>query len=393
MNRTLTLVLLGALGMPAGATAQTQGRFQTGVVSWTPTITLRDAGVDSNVYDEPTNPRRDHSAVIGPQVEAMARLAVADVKFGGGVDFVYFHRFTSERSVNGRGNVRAELRMSRIRPFVGGAFLDSRERVNSEIDVRARRSDRDVSAGIGVEVTPRGVLEVGGTFNQSTFRQGETFRGVDLAHRLNRRNTGGTLRFRYDVTSLTRFFVEGAASRDRFTLSPVYDVDNVMGRVGVEFAPDAVLKGKATVGYHRIDAVGALAFGFKGVTAAVDLGYVLLQRTRFDVRIARDTSHSFESQPYFLHTSYGGEILHTLFGPIDVVGRGSWETLDYPGIIQRGLAPNRLEVTRYGGGVAIRAGARVHMAINYELIERAGDLFPDRRYDRSRLYTNITYGF
>ncbi|MGH9349719.1 MAG: outer membrane beta-barrel protein [Vicinamibacterales bacterium] len=393
MTRSLAIALLAAVALPGAAAAQPEGRFRTGALAWTPTLTLRDAGVDTNVYDEATNPKRDHSAVLSPQVEGLLRLSMMDVRFGGGADFVYFQRYTSERSVNTRANVRLELRGSRLRPFARAAFLDSRERVNSEIDVRARRADRDLAAGAGIELTPRGLLQIGGSVNQSTFRQGEAFRGVDLAHRMNRQSAGGTLRFRYEVTPLTGFILEGEASRDRFRLSPGYDADNLTARAGFEFEPDAVLKGRATVGFHRITPLGTVAFGFEGVTAGVELGYVLLQRTRVDVRIARDTSHSFEAQPYFLHTLYGGEILHTLVGPVDLIGRATWETLAYPGIAERALPAERLEVTRYGGAIAIRPGMRVHVTLNYELTERRGDLRPDRHYDRRRLYTNVTYGF
>lgn len=391
MKRTVLLLLTLAV-TPGVAAAQSDGRFHSGVLSWTPTITLRDAGVDTNVYDEASNPRRDHSAVFSPQVEGVLRFANADVRLGGSADFVYFRRFTSERSINGRGNGRIDFRLTRIKPFVGGGFVDARERVNSEIDVRARRTDRVLTAGAAIELTSRGALEVAGSFDSSAIRQGEMFRGVDLARRLNRESTAGSLKFKYAVTPLTRVIVEGSASRDRFTQSPEYDADNVGGRVGFEFEPDAVIKGRATVGFHRIEPVGSLAFAFEGVTAAVELGYVLLGRTRFDARIARDTSSSFEAQPYFLQTIYGGEILHNLVGPVDVIGRGSWETLDYPGIPERFLPEDQLKVTRYGGGVAIRPGERVRLTLNYEVIDRAAQQ-TDRTYDRRRLYTAVTYGF
>jgi len=393
MNRSLVVAVFALLALVADAGAQTDGRFRTGVVTWTPTLTLRDAGIDSNVYDEPIDPKEDRSAVFSPRIEGVAGLTAADVQFSGNVDFVYFQRYASERSVNHRGSVRVNLRGSRLRPFAAGSFLNSRERVNSEIDVRARRSDREASAGVAVQVTPRGVVEVGGTFNQSTFRQGEVFRGVDLAQRLNRESVAGDLRFLYELTSLTRLVFGATASRDHFTLSPAYDADNLRATAGVEFQPYALLKGRATVGYHQIKPRGDLGFGFDGVSASVELGYVLLQRTRFDVRVARDASYSFEAQPYFLQTLYGVEILHALFERLDVFASAAWETLDYPGIPERLLAANTLDVTRYGGGIAVRAAERIRVTLNYDIAERTGQLIPDRRYERRRLYTTITYGF
>jgi hypothetical protein len=388
----IVLVLLALAATPGVVRAQSDGRFHSGVLSWTPTITLRDAGVDTNVYDEASDPKRDHSAVFSPQVDSVIALANADLRLGGSADFVYFQRYTSERSINGRVNGRVDFKLTRIKPFVAGGYSNSRERLNSEIDVRARRTDRVVTVGANIEVTPRGVFEIAGSFDSSTIRQGEVFLGVDLARRLNRESTGGAVRFKYALTPLTRLIAEGTASRDRFTLSPDYDADNMGGRIGFEFEPDAVIKGRALVGFHRIEPVGNLAFGFEGVSAAVELGYVLLARTRFDLRVARDTSASIESQPYFLQTIYGGEVLHNLVGPIDVIGRGSWETLDYPGIPERFLPEDQLKVTRYGGGLAIRPGDHVRLTLNYEIIDRDAQQ-TDRTYDRRRLYTSVTYEF
>jgi hypothetical protein len=393
MKTTCAFTLVAAIAMSSSAAAQTDSRFHTGVLSWTPTLSLRDAGIDSNVYDEATNPKRDASAVLSPQVTGALGLTAADVQFGGSVDFVYFRRYATERAVNSRANVRMLLRGSRVRPYVSSSFLNARERVNSEIDVRARRQDHEVGTGLGIRLTPRATLDVGGSYTGSTFRQGEVFRGVELAERLNRRGLGGTARLSYEVTSLTRFLVEAATSRDRFTLSPAYDANNLRGTVGFEFQPDALLKGRATIGFHQIDPIGGLAFGYEGVSAAVELGYVLLQRTRFDVRVTRDTGYSFEAQPYYLQSMYGGEVLHTLLQRIDVFAVASWETLDYPGIPERLLTAHSVDVTRYGGGVAIRAAARVRMTIHYDHTDRKAPLLPERSYDRQRVYTTLTYGF
>jgi len=395
MKRSCAFTFVAALAMSGVAAGQTrtEGRFHTGVLSWTPTLSLRDAGLDTNVYEEAANPKRDHVAVFSPRVDGLLRLTSADVRFGGTADFVYYQRYTSERSINTRTTVGVDLRAWRVRPFGRGSFLDSRERVNSEIDVRARRSDRELGGGFGIQLTPRGVLEVAGTFNQSTFRQGETFRGVDLARRLNRETFGSNVRFVYELTPLTQFVVEGAGSQDRFTLSPEYDANSMRASAGVRFEPDALLNGHAIVGFRRIDPIGARAFGYEGITAAIELGYVLLQRTRFDVKIGRDTSYSFQSQPYFLQTTYGGQVLHNLVGAVDVFGLASWETLDYPGLEEVDLPTDSLAITKYGGGVAIRPGDRIRVTVNYEHTERTSAFVLDRNYDRHRLYTNITYGF
>jgi len=393
MNRTLTFAFLTFALFARVAAAQTEGRFQTGNVSWTPLLTLRDAGVDTNVYDEAADPKRDNLAIFSPQVDGTMTLGLGDVKFGGGADFVYFHRYTSERSINGRGTARLDLRFMRLKPFVSGGFLDSRDRLNSEIDSRSRRHDREAGAGLGLQVTSRATLEAAGRFKTSRYDEGETFLGIDLAQRLNRKTASASLGLRYEVTPLTQLVFEGAASQDRFTLSPSYDVDNLRFQAGVEFQPDAIISGRASFGIHRMEPRGVLAEGFNGATASVNISYVLLGRTRFNVQVARDTNFSVGEQPYFLQTIYGGDVLHNLAGPIDVIARASHETLDYPGIVDRGLAAYATRVRVYGGALAIRMGERSRITFNYETTDRLATQIPSIGYDRQRVYTTITYGF
>ncbi len=386
----LTLAAFAALNVP---TAQAQGRFQTGNLSWTPVITLRDAGLDTNVFDEPTDAKRDHLAVVSPEADGALELGSATVTMAGAAEFVYFRRYTDERSINRRGSARIDVPLSRIRPFGGIAYEATRERQNSEIDVRAWRTSREVTAGLGVNLTSRATLEVGGRRIDARFEAGEVFRNVQLATRLNRDTTGAVARFRYTVTPLTTFTVEADASRDKFLLSPQYDNENVRAEAGFIFSPDAIFKGRALVGYHKVNPRGTAAIGYEGLIASVDVGYVLMGRTRFDVRFSRDTSYSLEAQPFFLQTTYGGEILHNLFGPVDVIARASRETLDYDSLPELLVAAQSLNVNRYGGAISIRAAERMRLSINYDFTERLGDLLPDREYERKRLYTTVTYGF
>src|SRR5262249_55904335 len=55
--RASSILLLAVLAIASGARAQEpekDGRFITGPLAWTPTFELRDAGIDSNVFNTPT---------------------------------------------------------------------------------------------------------------------------------------------------------------------------------------------------------------------------------------------------------------------------------------------------------------------------------------------------
>src|SRR4051812_2284439 len=56
MIRFPSRIFLASAALLVGLVGETlaQERFQTGPVAWTPVITLRDAGVDTNMFDEPS---------------------------------------------------------------------------------------------------------------------------------------------------------------------------------------------------------------------------------------------------------------------------------------------------------------------------------------------------
>src|SRR3989442_9042898 len=149
------LIATGALLVALVAEADAQDRFQTGPVAWTPVITLREAGVDTNMFDEPSNPKRDTTAVVSPQVTATITLATMRLTTAGAADFVYFERYTSERGINGRGTARLDVPWSRLRPFVEAGYLSSRDRQGPEIDAPARRSQGDLRPGLCGQLSRR----------------------------------------------------------------------------------------------------------------------------------------------------------------------------------------------------------------------------------------------
>lgn len=393
MTRSVCRVLIatGALLVALVAEADAQDRFQTGPVTWTPVITLREAGVDTNMFDEPSNPKRDTTAVVSPQVTATVTLATMRLTTAGAADFVYFERYTSERGVNGRGTARLDVPLSRFRPFVEAGYLSSRDRQNPEIDTRARRLQRDVSAGLGVQVTGRGLVEVSAHVSDARFARDERFRDVNLAERLNHESRGATATLRYVLTPLTQAVIDAGYLEDRFLLRPAQNTENLRTNIGFEFAPDAIIRGRAVVGFRRITATGTEGLDTEGVTAAVDLTYVLLGRTRFGGRIARDRTYSIET-PHFLQTTYGLDVLHELFGPFDLTVLTARDRLDYPARLDQGSSGHVDFVWRYGGGFGIRGGDRFRIGFNFELTRRDSAI-PDRDFDRRRLFTTVSYGF
>jgi hypothetical protein len=71
-----------------------------------------------------------------------------------------YQRYASERSIGENVRGRLTARLSRIRPWVGGAALVSNDRTDPEIDERFKRTVAELGAGAGFEVSPIALVTV-----------------------------------------------------------------------------------------------------------------------------------------------------------------------------------------------------------------------------------------
>jgi hypothetical protein len=105
----LTAVWLGA---PTVALAQgplTEGfgdaepatfAFRLGPILATPGLTVREIGVDTNVFDEPVDPKRDYMATVSPDLQLFARLGLLRVTATSAADFTYYREYAEERAIS-----------------------------------------------------------------------------------------------------------------------------------------------------------------------------------------------------------------------------------------------------------------------------------------------------
>jgi hypothetical protein len=97
--RWAPFVLAAGLAFAAPAHAQTDPRdaedrpaLQLGPFEFRPRLAFKDIGLDDNVFNEPTNPKRDFTATISPDLEIATtpgRLKLANTS---ATDLVYFRR-------------------------------------------------------------------------------------------------------------------------------------------------------------------------------------------------------------------------------------------------------------------------------------------------------------
>lgn len=386
--------------MASGARAQEpvkDGRFITGPIAWTPTFELRDAGVDSNVFNTPTDAKEDRTASARSDVDSVLKLRLLRVRTIGSLQYNYFQRYASERALNRRVLTRLELPVARFTPNMTVSWGRMKERSNTEIDVRAPRTDFAYVGGLETRLTSKLSLIATAGQEKSTYDSGFTFRDLDVAGQLNRESTMATATARIALTPLTSLSIDGTAEHDDFPFRPAAATDSGSIDARFEFAADAVIRGSAKVGYHSMQpyyrqTARSSAAAFSGITSAIDLGYTVLGVTRFITHFSHDANYSlYVNQPYYVSTYGSLQILQRVFGPVDLDVRGSLETLDYPQT--EDVPAYRDTAQMLAGGLSIRVSRQAVLALLYDDSQRRSERGRGFEYQRRRIYTTITYGF
>lgn len=397
--RTVVLALT-TLSVPSTVLAQgsgNSGQFVSGPLVWTPTFQLQQAGVDSNVFNAPTDAKEDVVGNARAEVDSVLTLGLLQATTQGTAEYMYFERYTRERGVNAGVRSRMAFPVSRFSPDVTVAWAHMKERSTNEIDTRAPRTDFGYALGIQTAVTPRITVLATGGKQTSTYERGFTFRDIEIAQLLDRETLQATVTGRVTLTPLTEFATTASYGRDTFPFRAEAATDNVRVDAGLEFAPDAIISGRAAVGYHSMQPThggvsNTVAADFRGVTAAVDITYKLLELTRFTGHFGHDSNYSiYTNQPFYVSTAGGIEVLQALFGPVDLNVHGTREQLAYDAT---DLAAAHTDVAdTFGGGLSVRVAPQSTIALIYDHTQRRSSAGEQFGYERRRIYTTVTYGF
>lgn len=376
--------------LPEEPPAITQYRLGALVVN--PTFRVPEMGRDSNVFNTRLAPKEDYVVKVTPEVDYFADFGVWRLTARTGSSLTYYHRFASERSIAPQARGRVMARLSRFRPWVGGAAIHSADRPNAEIDARARRSDTEVGAGAHVEVTPVATVTVSAHQLGVRYAEGAEFRGELLSRELDRTTDMYTAALRLKATPLTTITVNGYTARDRFTTASARNTRSRGGEVEVHFAPEAIVRGRVAVGMKAHTPDDPTMTPYRGANARGGITAILLWRAIVGVNVARDVQYSFDRREgYYVDTAADFVYTQRIGGPFDVQARVARQHLDF-GVARRGSS--RAEVLNtYQAGLGYALENRSRVGFSYEHAARSGDSWSDRPFSRRRLFGSFTYEF
>jgi Putative beta-barrel porin 2 len=374
---------------PAGA------EMHLGPVTLRPRLDIREIGFDSNVFNEATDPKEDFTANFTPRLDVLAEPAWARIRYATYANFVYFQEFGDERSINVGNEGRFELILNRFRPYVSGMVANTRDRLNAEIDARAERRDWRLEAGTLVALTSRTSIVAALRHGSLEFDEDEVFNGVPLAATMNSDFDAFESGLRFALTPLTRLQVTGLYQRDRFDTALGRDSTTWRIVPTLEFAPDALISGRLTVGFTSFEPENSSIEGYRGLTTLGSLVWSM-DTTKLEGRLERDVHYSYELlQPYYLTT--GGQITLTqiIAGPLDVqlsAGRQRLEYRDNEAALDLSIGERADTIVTWSAGLGYRLGDTARIGINYEDASRDSPVLL-RTFDRHRIYGSLSYGF
>lgn len=372
-----------------------RARVQVGPVMLNPTIELTNLGVDSNVFNQPAGQEQsDFTFTLTPKSDLWMKIGRVWLTGTLREDILWYQKYTSERAGNTSSKVALLAPLNRVAFSVGASLANVQDRPGFEIDARSRRDERQVNGSAEFRALARTLIGAQGARQTVRFDQSATFLGSNLAVELNRVTTSGAISVRHELTPLTSLSFDVGRTEDRFDTSSLRDSNSTVAGFQVTFDPAALIRGSARFGYRNFEPVSPDVPGYQGATVAVNLAYVLLGTTKFDVTASRDVQYSFDvNQPYYLQSGLGASIAQQIFGPVDVVAGFSRYNLDYrerAGAVV-GVSGQNDKVRSYRGGMGYHLGRDLRVGVTIEKQQRFSDV-PSRAFNGLRIGASVTYG-
>lgn len=380
----------GPLTSTLTETEPTAGIFNLGSLKLAPGITINHIGVDSNVFNEASDPKEDFIASLKPDLSAFLRLRFLQLSAYGGGDLNWFRTYESENSSGYAARARMDVLLSRVFPFVGYGITKTRERASSEIDVRANNVQTEGSAGLGFRWSEMGSLYASVVTTRTEF-EAAFEDGTDLSETLNRDSEDYSVGLRTAVTPLTTLTLRAGYRRDLFDAVPERNADRRYLSGAFNFGPQAVFTGVATIGYEDYRPADPRVRSFRGVSASVALSYPLFEVARINFAYMRNLEYSFDvSEAYYKVNRYDLTFTQRLRGAIDAqISAGR----TYSNYGQSENSPARTDLYDVlNGSLGYNLRNRTRIGLNYGYFRRTSVL-PLNSFEGRKIFLSWTYAF
>ena len=363
-----------------------------GVLALDPRIGLTQLGVDTNVFNSASNPQTDFTFTVVPGTELWMRTGRGLLSIDAQLEYVYFHEFDTERSTNSFASAQYEFRFNRMRPYLSGSTLNTRQRPGYEIDVRARHYETDLHGGTDLRVASKSILRLDYRHLDYTFANDAVYQGEPLNEQLNRTLQAVEGSWRQRLTALTTWVTRVSRETERFHFDDFRNSDSLRFATGFELGRFALIRGSAFVGFRNLTpADGGSLPEFSGITADIDASYTAPTQTRINVAVDRDVQYSYEDlTPYYLQTGWTATLTQRIIGRWDIQVTGGRDRLAYEALLPSEARTDY--INRYGGGIGYALGDQLRAGFDIHSYNRTS-IDPGREYGVLRAGVSVTYGY
>lgn len=384
---------LGGL-TPAAALAQGDERptLRLGPLEIRPRLLLSNIGTDNNVFNDTEDPKQDFTFGVQPDVELTVRPGRARIVWLTGSEFVYYHTYTSERSVNRAQTLSVDFDLGWLRPFASYGTAHTSARSNAEIDLRARRHPMTYAVGTGVKLATRTSAQFTLRGSREKFDGNVFYRGQELAETLNNKGREYEGAVVLQLTPMTSLSLAVGRQETRFDIAPERDSNSLRIAPTVTFSPLGLVNGTASFGYRRFRGLDPTVPDYDGFTAAGTLAVVLVDRYRLETRFARDVHYSYEKAlPYYVLTGVRGTIARQVSSRFDVRATAGRDLMAYRAFVG-GERPGADRVDVFGGGIGCLLGDHRRLVIQAEFTKRHSGRDASRVFRNNRIFATFTWG-
>ncbi len=369
----------------------TSGVLRIGPLRVAPGLTIREIGIDDNVFDEAVDPKNDFVVAGTPDLSVFTRLRFVQISAYAGSEMQYYRTYESERAIGHSFKGRIDLIASRLSPFIGAGQVRNRTRPNGEIDVRADAKNNELSGGLAYEVSANArvfaaVVETDVDY-QDAFQD-----DVSLEQSLSHTGTEYMGGLKTALTPLLAMQVRGGVRKDKFRFDPTRNGESRSGTVVLTFDRAAVISGLAQFGYQDYVPEDPLVAKYRGLTASVGLTYPLLEIGHFNFAYQRGIDYSFDVQEgYYVNNSLSLAYTQRLFGEVDLQVQGTRAAFDYGH--REGSQARQDTLDSVNGNLGYNLRNRSRVSVNYELTERQSPAITARNYVRRRIFLSWLVAF
>jgi len=364
-----------------------------------PQLVISNAGVDSNVFYDPSDPIKDFTLTAGPAATIYLPIHRKFVLSAyGSPQYVWYSKTEQERTWNYYFSGAAQLSLKNVFFSVEGLYSDARERWNTEIDIRPRRTEVGYGGSALVKMAWKTSFSLGYRtvkYDYASVVYGDNF---DVRERLNRQESYANLSFHYQASSQRRIFLDFEYGDYSFEFTPqaaVSDSRSGAAYAGIEFSRlGRRVRGRVRVGYKKFDVRAADGPDYQGIVGDSQLSIRLAKPFVIRGSYVRDVRFSlWYNNPYYIESRPGAglSVYPVSFLRFDYdysIGRNR-----YPEVGGGGPDVKRLdEYSVHSGGVYFRVRKTVALGFIASWWVRDSNL--DAEDDKRTFFgVNLTYDF